>query len=81
MKDNSRIINAIDKIVAKHGGVLTDKQGNKWDAGQAICRHLYGVDWNDSEEFKEANAKDELSEEVYEAAEYLANNNPSWLKK
>ena len=42
----------LDRMVMKHGGVVTDVDGHMWDWGQATCRVLYGRDWSDSPEFK-----------------------------
>ena len=40
-----------------YGGTVTDIEGRTWDWGQALCRVIYGVNWNTDPEFERDNMK------------------------
>lgn len=62
------------------GPTITDvTTGRTMDAGQAICREAYGVDWVDSPDFKAANAAAVAPDEYLAAARRLIAREPNWI--
>ena len=48
LKEEARInwvIDWITRMARKYGGVVYEKDGNRWDWGQALCREVYGKNW------------------------------------
>ena len=39
------IIGWIKRMSKKFGGVVVEKNGKRWDWGQALCRERYGENW------------------------------------
>lgn len=41
------VLDWTSRMARKHGGTVYEKNGKRWDWGQALCRECYGEGWND----------------------------------
>lgn len=79
MEDYNKINRHIDKVIKAYGGDIKDKCGKSWDAGQAVVRHMFGVDWMNSPEFKEMDSLEVLPQDFYDACNDMVKNKPDWM--
>lgn len=69
-----------------HGSVYDYEAMRSWDAGQAVCREQYGVDWMNSPQFREqeevcSGDENKIHAGAIEAAERVLAGTPEWMKE
>lgn len=75
-----RACQLVDHVQFVLGATIKDAvTGKRMDAGQAICREAYGVNWMDSVEFKSANAAEAAPREYLDAALRLIHGEATWV--
>lgn len=61
------------------GWVYDNETGKRWDWGQALCREMYGPDWNDDEGYKEEGCQDMPNQSTINRAERWESGDwPDW---
>ena len=79
------LINWTGRMAQKYGGTVWEKSGKWWDWGQAICREMYGLHWNESEGFKIVSNQDDSApvplEVIKRAEEWEKGEWPNWVDK
>lgn len=72
-------IAAVDAIIAAHGSSFRDRDtGDVMDAGQLVCRDVYGPHWMHTPEFEACDVADEPPRAFLAAAHRLAQRLPTW---
>ena len=66
------IINFVDRMSQKNGGIFITKEGKKLDWGQAFCYIAYGPEWN--EHLKKENIYTPSSEDIEIVKNWEKNN-------
>ena len=75
-----RLISLIITITNKYGGSIYDYEANKsWDAGQAVCREMYGADWMNSAAFQSDQELDDVPHEAVATAKRMLEQKPDWM--
>ncbi len=71
------VVSFIEIMTARYGFTVIETNGNHYDWGQALCRDIYGPDWNNN-----PNIPDEPPIEVYAVMKkWLQEDFPSWMQK
>lgn len=69
------VINWIDRMAEKYTGEIRDREtGKRFDLGQALMRHRYGVDWH------KLRIDDPDDESVRLAIEWENGKQPNWVE-
>lgn len=77
-----RACQLVDHVQFVLGATIIDGEtGKRMDAGQAICRETYGVEWMDSAEFKADSNADAAPQEYLDAAKRLIDGTATWPRK
>ena len=82
MKYWSDLTKGLNRLAYRHDGVVYDNELDRsWDWGQALCRGLYGTDWMNHLDFKEADEAQYPPKEAFDMLrEWEQGNFPGWLE-
>ena len=69
------VLGWIERMGEKYGGTVYDKNGKRWDWGQALCRECYGEGWNDNPELPDTPTQDDIEK----AKQWENGNMPEWV--
>ena len=72
------IIEWTNRMCLKYDGICYEKNGLKWDWGQAITRAVYGPNWNNI--MDDEPSVDILKKAVQIAKDWEVGNPPEWFK-
>lgn len=71
------VLDWIDRMAKHYGGTVYDKNGKRWDWGQALCRECYGEDWNT--EIGRLNVQTPSPEDIDRAKRWEEGELPEWF--
>ncbi len=80
IEEQSRVRWVIDwtsRMAKRYGGTVYDKNGQRWDWGQALCRECYGEDWNN--EIERLDIETPSLEDIDRAKRWEAGELPEWF--
>ena len=70
---------AVEAVGNAHGFIFYDRDtGDVLDAGQAVCRQIWGPNWMHDQGFQDAEAADEPPQEFMAAAAKMVEKLPAW---
>jgi len=72
------VLDWTSRMAQRHGGTVYEKDGRKWDWGQALVRECYGSDWNE----KYSEIPDSPTwEDIARARQWEKGDIPEWVSK
>lgn len=78
---NATSLSIIHTLIKTHGDMFYDRDtGDTLDAGQAVCRQVWGPNWMHDAEFMAFDASNEIPAEYVIAAGRMVRELPAWCQ-